>query len=363
MLPELIERCLLGTPVLGRWYRARAAALKGWSCLTLDRFGMLRPFTFVQWLATNRCNLSCPYCESSAGEADRRELDRGEAERLIDELGAVGVRRLFISGGEPLMRPDMVPIMAYANSRNLRLGLATNGWRVPELGEEFGRLRLYLYFTSLDGTAELHDRVRGREQAFARALQGLEAAARSGVPVRMVNTVVHPGNISLLEELAGVVKDSGATSWRLTPVSGVGRAAGRKEFELDGGQLRYLAAFIDRQRGKPAVDFGESHMYLGALAGHTRGKPFFCGAGLSRCSIMPDGEVLGCQQAFDLRFSEGNVRDKGFPHIWKHGFSRFRDNSFPGSCMGCSHFSGCRGGCWAERVNRGSCMKPEWSGD
>lgn len=360
MIFGLIEKSLLNTPFLGSLYRKRAAVLKGRFCLTLNRFGMLKPFTFVQWLATNRCNLFCPFCESSAGEADPGELTRAEVEKLIDDLASMGVKRLFISGGEPLMRPDIIPIMAYAAGRNLRLGLATNGWHVPEMEESLKNLPFFIYFTSLDGMPDYHDRIRGRENAFHRAVQGLDVFARLGVPLRMVNTVVHPENICQLEDLAAVVKDSAATTWRITPVSDVGRAAGDHDYELSPEQLRYLASFIDKHRGKLTVDFGESHMYLSCLAGHSRGKPFFCGAGLTRCSIMPDGEVLGCQQVFDARFSEGNIRDSGFAHIWKHGFGRFRDKSFPQACRNCSHFDGCRGGCWAEREKRGSCMKSIW---
>jgi radical SAM protein with 4Fe4S-binding SPASM domain len=321
---------------------------------------MLKPFTFVQWLATNNCNLFCPFCESSAGVEGQGELNRAEVEKLLDDLHGMGIKRLFVSGGEPLMRPDIVPIMAYANSRNLQLGLATNGWHVQELEDSFKKLAFFLCFTSLDGMPDYHDSIRGREHAFDRALQGLEVFARMKVPVRMVNTVVHPENICQLESLAAIVKDSPATSWRLTPVSNVGRAAGENDYELSRAQLQYLASFVDRHRGKLTVDFGESHMYLSCFAGHSSGKPFFCGAGLTRCSIMPDGEVLGCQQVFDKQFSEGNIRDRGFPQIWKGGFSRFREKYVPQSCCDCSHFDGCRSGCWAERENRGSCMKSVW---
>ncbi len=359
MSMETLEKMVLRAPLLGPYYRGNAASMKRALCLQLHRLGLLRPYSFVQWLVTNRCNLSCPFCEASAGEAAPRELNGEEALRLVDELPAAGVRKLILSGGEPLMRPDIGAIMERAGNRGLGLGLVTNGWHVPEMADALGRLRFFLYFTSLDGTPSFHDRIRGREHAFERAMGGLDLFTRMGVPVRIVNTAVHPGNISQLEELARIVRWSGATSWRLTPVSGVGRATGKGVYELDGAQLRYLAGFITRQRRTLNCDFGESHAYLGCFAG-SGGKPFFCGAGLTRCSITAEGEVLGCQQVFDPAFSEGNVRDKGFPRIWREGFARFRKKEFTTECRQCAHFAGCRGGCWAEMERRGSCLKAVW---
>jgi radical SAM protein with 4Fe4S-binding SPASM domain len=176
----------------------------------------------------------------------------------------------------------------------------------------------------------------------------------------MINTVVHPGNISQLEWMIPVVKSSGATSWRLSPVSDTGRASGEKGFELTGRQLRYLADFVEKQRKNVPVNFGHAHMYLGNFAGHTFGKPFFCGAGLTRCTVMQDGEVVGCHQIFDVKFSEGNIRGNSFAHIWRNGFTRFRKKGFPDSCIGCAHLEVCRGGCWAEMEKRGSCLKSIW---
>ena len=358
-----LESAVARLPGLGSLYARRSATIKRGICLLLHSLGLLRPFTFVQWLATYGCNLQCPYCEAAAGRVRMDELTTAEALSFIDDLHAMGAPRLLISGGEPLVRPDMGELLAQAHRRGLQIGLASNGFLVSELWEELGTHGLFLYFTSLDGTEDEHDRQRGRHGAYARALDGLARFAGRGVPTRIVNTVVHPGNLDLLSQLYPIVRDSGATRWHLSPVSNVGRAEGQSAYALNGEDLRRLLAFVrSRQRlGPLQVDLGESHTYLWLLEKGPVARPFFCGAGLTRCSIMPNGDVLGCQQVYDATFAEGNIRQQPLSYLWRQGFQRFRRSARPDACRACEHWDGCQGGCWAEQQTRVGCLKSDWT--
>lgn len=360
MIVDRAERGLASVPALRAFYERRAAALKRRYCLALHRFGLLKPLTFVQWLATYSCNLSCPFCEASAGVPRPGELSTADVRRLLDDLQRMGVRRFVVSGGEPLLRRDIVEILNHATARGLRLGLVTNGLLVEDLWEDLKRQHYFLYFTSIDGPPRVHNEARRRPDAFDRAVAGLERFATLRVPARVVNTVVHPGNIGALDELAPLIQRSAATAWRLSPASPVGRAA-NGAYDLDGAQLRVLARFVRQRRAEMDVDFGESHSYVNCFDGGPVGKPFFCGAGLTRCSIMPNGEVVGCQQVYDPRFAEGDIRTTPFPEIWSKGFSRFRTREAPPDCRGCEHLGACQGGCWAEREIRGRCLKSAWN--
>jgi radical SAM protein with 4Fe4S-binding SPASM domain len=176
----------------------------------------------------------------------------------------------------------------------------------------------------------------------------------------MVNTVVHPGNIDQLESVFKILRDSAANVWHLSPIEKVGRAASGSGYSLTGKQLRFVADFIKAHPGAMKIEICESHAYLACFGGKSLGKPFFCGAGLTRCSVMPDGEVMGCHQVYDISLSEGNIRDKPFSKIWKEGFTRFRINAFPLPCQTCEHLNQCQGGCWAEMIKQGSCLKSVW---
>jgi radical SAM protein with 4Fe4S-binding SPASM domain len=359
---DLLSRRLLHVPVLGSFYARNAATIKRDVCLVLDRLGKLKPLTFVQWLATSGCNFQCPFCEASAGAPLPNELTTDEVRDLIDDLAAMGAKRFVVSGGEPLVRRDVVELMGHATEQGLDVGLVSNGFLVEERWEELGKLRFFLYFTSIDGPPEIHDRARGPQGAFDNALSGLRRFAEIGTPNRLVNTVVHPGNLHLLAELRDIVRESAATRWHLTPAAKVGRAAATDDYTLNGNQLRKVVEFVRESRSVIDVDLGEAHTYLGCLDGFPPGKPFFCGAGLTRCSIMADGSVLACHQVYDTRFAEGNIRERPFSEIWRQGFRELRQRRPPDECGGCVHLAACQGGCWADRKLHGGCLKPLWDG-
>jgi mycofactocin biosynthetic radical S-adenosylmethionine protein MftC len=362
ILIETLENWLETAPWLGSYYARRAGMLKRSYCLLLNHLGLLRPHAFVQWLATYQCIFACPYCEASAAKANPDELSTEEARTLMDEIRRMGASRVVISGGEPLTRADMAAVMAYANGLGLRLGLISNGYLVEEMWERLRHLRYFLFFTSIDGVKSNNDRLRAKAGAFDRTLRSLELFADIGVPIRMVNTAVHPGNIAQMQELGRNLQASGATHWHLSPIARVGRAAATDHYSLDGSQLRELADFIAAGRPGPKVELCEAHAYLGLLAGRRIGRPFFCGAGLTRCSVMPDGDVLGCQMIYDSRLSEGNIRDKPLSRIWRENFQRFRKPQPPPSCAGCSLLDSCQGGCWAEMETHGKCLKSVFEG-
>ena len=359
MLAELCDRCIRGIPFLSRWYFGKAAKIKRGYCLWMYRLGLLRPFSFVEWLVTYQCNFSCPYCEASAGKAAPNELNTEEGKALIDELCKTGVERLLLSGGEPLMRPDVIELMRYATQKKLSLGLVTNGYFVEKLWPQLKNFSYFLYFTSIDGMPAYHDKLRAAG-SFESAMKGLELFKTLKVPTRMVNTVVHPKNLDQLEGLLGLLKKSGANVWHLTPAVAVGRAAQDKGFTLNGAELKRLVEFITKNRKVMRIGLGEARAYLACFSENPLDKPFFCGAGLTRCNIMPDGEVLPCQQVYDNAFSEGNVRTTPFSKIWKKGFKKIRERVLRDECQGCIYLDACQGGCWAEMVKQGACLKAVW---
>ena len=81
----------------------------------------------VVWDVTYGCNLKCKHCYASAGMPIQNELDTAESLDLIDELAEMDVPSLAFSGGEPLVRPDILELTKAAHDRGIYVSLATNG--------------------------------------------------------------------------------------------------------------------------------------------------------------------------------------------------------------------------------------------
>ncbi len=236
----------------------------------------------------------------------------------------------------------------------MEYGIASNGYLVSSFEKEFSDMKPYKYFTSIDGLEQTNDEIRGKKGGFKKTFQALEYFKSLGVKNRTVNTIVFPGNIEELPELKKEILDSAATFWRFALVTPVGRAKGNDSFYLSNEQIRYLFKFIGKLRREFNVGISEEVGYLGCW--DLMSSPFFCGAGLTNCAIMPDGEVLGCQMAYDTRFSEGNVKQKSFREIWQTGFSRFRQPQYEKECLECKYMKSCRGGCWGLRLVDRRCI-------
>ncbi|WP_334071327.1 radical SAM/SPASM domain-containing protein [Paenibacillus sp. A14] len=145
----------------------------------------------VVWNATRACNLSCRHCYADACPSkDEGELTTAEALDFIDDLAAFRVPVLLFSGGEPLMRKDLPELIAYASSKGLRPVLSTNGTLITsgkarllkEAGVKYAGI-------SLDGLKGKHDRFRGREGSFGRALSGIRNCQTAGLKVGLRFTI------------------------------------------------------------------------------------------------------------------------------------------------------------------------------
>lgn len=143
------------------------------------------------WMYTNYdCNLACDYCCVVSGpRADPRRLPAARIRSLVDEAQAAGLAGVFLTGGEPTLRPDLPELIGYVTDR-LPLTLLTNAMLLR--GSRWERLRPLIemgrpvaFQVSLDSAApERHDAHRGRG-AHARALVGIRTLIDAGARVRL----------------------------------------------------------------------------------------------------------------------------------------------------------------------------------
>ena len=178
----------------------------------------------VIWNLIRRFNLTCKHCYSISGDVDfPGELSTADVFQVLDDLKAARVPALILSGGEPLMRPDIFEISARAKSLGFYLALSTNGTLIgPELADRIAAAGYDYVGISLDGIGETHDRFRRSPGAFRAALNSLRMLRDRGVKVGVRFTMTED-NASHLPLMLDLVEEEGFPKFYLSHLVYAGR--------------------------------------------------------------------------------------------------------------------------------------------
>jgi len=322
------------------------------------------PLRMVAWELTRSCNLACVHCRASAERGPYPgELSTGEVFRVMDEIADVGKPVIILTGGEPLLRPDIFELAAYGTGKGFRMVMATNGTLFNE--ETVPRMKasgIQRISISLDGpNAETHDAFRKVEGSFEGSLQGIQMARKGGLEFQ-INTTITRINLHLIPDILKLAVDLGAVALHIFLLVPTGRGKELQEQEISAEDYeKTLHWFYDqvekvplqlkatcaphyyrilRQRAKEeGKKVTQKEFGLDAM---TRG----CLGGISFCFISNRGQVQPCGY---LELNCGNVREKSFQEIWSSSgiFQNLRNtDGYEGKCGRCEFRKVC-GGCRA----------------
>ncbi len=162
----------------------------------------------VVWNVTRRCNLKCVHCYSQSEDRDyRNELTFEEGKALIDDLAAFGSPVMLFSGGEPLIRKDILDLIRHATQCGMRAVVSTNGTLITQsLAEQLKEIGLSYVGISLDGLEKVHDSFRGFAGTFSRVMSAIENCQAVDLKVGLRFTINRrnvqdvPGIFDLVEE-------------------------------------------------------------------------------------------------------------------------------------------------------------------
>ena len=165
------------------------------------------PGPVVVWNLVRRCNLACQHCYSISADVDfPGELSTAEIFRTMDDLRRFGVPVLILSGGEPLLRPDVYAIAHRAKAMGFYVGLSTNGTLIDAGNiDDIAGVGFDYVGVSLDGLEATHDRFRRKKGAFAASLLGIRLARDAGIKVGLRFTLTRdnahdlPALLALME--------------------------------------------------------------------------------------------------------------------------------------------------------------------
>ncbi len=319
------------------------------------------PLDCLNLLLTNVCNLRCKHCYLESGERLSGELDGKTWVRVLEEGRGLGVFKVNVSGGEPLLHPGFKEVAEYlAGTSAFSANLNTNGFVLrseclPLIKRAFRSVQV-----SLDHfIPERHDRFRGREGSFARAISSIFRLREYGITVNVGFTLTR-GNLDAVDGMVELCENLGAAALSIGFMAEVGRAEGLPEavrfFDRD--------PFLDRLYAKI--------LSLGHYAGPLRiNLPFRWNlkGGVKRCIcggdntqiayILADGTVVPCDKLPAQKFACGNVKDSSLREIWlSSGMKSFKLMSpaqLP-KCRDCEHLARCGGACVARGFQIGSSL-------
>ncbi len=148
------------------------------------------PGPVVIWNLVRRCNLTCKHCYALSADHDYPgELATAEVLRVMDDLKAARVPVLILSGGEPLLRPDLFTIAERAREMRFYVGLSSNGTLIDAaMADRIAAARFDYVGISLDGIGAVHDRFRRLDGAFERSLAGIRLLGERATRARRSST-------------------------------------------------------------------------------------------------------------------------------------------------------------------------------
>ena len=201
------------------------------------------PLREIYLYITGSCNLNCRHCwiDPVFNGKVEKYLPWSDLQFIIEEAQDIGLSAVKVTGGEPFLHPEMVEILYGIKAMGLRLRMETNGTLIGPREARALRENEVAFSISVDGpNAELHDDLRGVKGAFKRTLKGIEHARAKGLSFQVIMSV-HRGNIHGLYEMVGFVKELGANSLKINPITLSGRADEMKER----GELLTVAETLD----------------------------------------------------------------------------------------------------------------------
>jgi len=319
------------------------------------------------WEVTNACNLKCKQCHACSGHQMPSELDTEEGKRLLDSMASIDeFRMLAFGGGEPLVRPDIVELVAYARSLGLEISIATNGTLLTtELAKEFKKLGVTNIAVGLNANdEEIHDGITNVPGSFIASRNAAYATVEAGMNLQ-INTTVMQENRSAIPGLLDFASEVNAQIVLLYQLVPEGR--GEEDMELSIRDYKALTEMVaDKQRtNRSIIEPTCSPQYWAYLMSRNRDghKPsglsmklaetLFkgCVAGSGLCYVKPNGDVWPCPF---VPISAGNVRDHPLEHLWYYSdlFNSLRDrDKLTGEkCSSCRYkymCGGCRGRAYA----------------
>jgi len=322
---------------------------------------------FIQWDSTNDCNLNCKHCyhnregeeHASHFQAKDSLMTFEQVKEMIDDLNQTTKRwefipRFQISGGEPMLRKDLIKILQYTNSLRMETRLLTNGTLITsDMAKEIHANGVERIQISIDGSKETHNSIRRNQSAYDKALNGITNCANNGIIVNVSMTLMKSNKKDLEDVVVKAImsgaKIVGFQSYVPSKDLGINdpEFIGAKDTYEIYQQIREL-----RKKYSGKIKVLETEVLWQIMQWDTKTKQearktgkFLsgCGAGFSGFSVLSDGTVYPCRR---LPLPIANIRE-GIANIMVNNpvlkdLRDFEKLKMNGCCNDVFYCRGCR---------------------
>lgn len=327
------------------------------------------PGPVVIWNLIRRCNLQCKHCYSISGDVDfPGELSTAEVFTVMDDLKAFRVPVLILSGGEPLLRPDIFDISRRAKDMGFYVGLSTNGTmistdnirRIADIGYDYCGI-------SIDGLRETHEKFRRRKGSFDEAMNGIRLCRDHGIRIGMRFTATMD-NAQELPAMLDLAEAEGVEKFYLSHLVYAGRGNHNRGDDAQQDLTRWVMDQIIERAWADAKAGGKREFVTGNndadgvyllfwvrrnfphLEGHIRAKLAQWGGNSSGVNIANIDNLGNVHpDTFWWHYSLGSVKKRRFSEIWTDlsdpimaGLKQ-RPRQIKGRCGQCAYFDVCGG--------------------
>ncbi|MBI5656183.1 MAG: radical SAM protein [Geobacter sp.] len=321
---------------------------------------------WVAWETTQKCNLKCVHCRCSSDmTSSEGDFTTEEGKNLLKEIADFSKPVVVLSGGEPLLRPDIFELAEYGTSLGLRMCMATNGALVnDEVCQKMKKADIKMVSLSLDGsTAEVHDDFRQCPGAFQGVVNAAEHFRNNGIKF-LINSSFTKRNQHDIANTFKVAKGLGATAWYMFMIVPTGRGEelmneliSKEDYEeilewhyqqekLEDDILMRPTCAPHYYRMVPMRAKEEGIQFERRSLTFSTGGGKGCIAAQTICLIDCFGNVKPCSY---FHRTAGNVKTTPFREIWENSeiFKDLRNfKAYKGKCGECEFINVC-GGCRA----------------
>ena len=305
----------------------------------------------MSYNVTRECNMKCSHCYINATDQKLQdELTTQEAKNLIDQIYQVSSPLLILSGGEPLLRPDIFELIEYGSKKGLKMGLGTNGYLINDVvAKKLKAAGIATVSISIDSSIPAqHDEFRGVKGSWERAVNACKLLRNNGILVQVNTTLTHD-NYDQIDEIMTLAESIGVENFHLFFLVPTGRGVKLTDISPQKYEDMITKTFgkVHKHRLNVRPSCAPQFMRIAKGMGlDMRQWIRGCIAGMHYCRIYPNGDVTPCPY---LPIKLGNIREQNFKEIWFNSpvFKSLRNlDCLKGKCGICEYKFIC-GGCRA----------------